>query len=127
VLTANGMFATRTTSAAVPIGTERTLCAEALGGIYSVPSSEPLARCQWDMTLINADTERRARATGAGVRVGVIDSGIDLTHPDIAPNLDIEDSCSFVSTDERCRGARWRLPCGEPHRSRRCPRRGASK
>jgi len=35
-------------------------------------------------------------ATGKGVRVGDIDSGIDLTHPDIVPNLDLADSCSFI-------------------------------
>jgi len=85
---------------AVPVATEQAICADIFGGVYDVPSSEPLARCQWDMALINADTETWTRATGAGVRVGVIDGGVDLTHPDIAPNLDVADSCSFVSSDD---------------------------
>ena len=28
--------------------------------------------------------------------MGVIDSGVDLTHPDVAPNLDVARSCSFI-------------------------------
>jgi subtilisin family serine protease len=64
-----------------------------------MPNGEPLGVCQWDMALINAGDESYAHATGAGVRVGVIDSGVDLTHPDIQPNLDLDLSCSFIFDD----------------------------
>src|SRR4029450_3136850 len=37
-----------------------------------------------------------ATATGAGVKVGVIDSGIDFTHPDLAGAIDVARSCSFI-------------------------------
>ena len=103
VLTFAGMVSAPTASAAtqaVPIAAEQAICADIFGGVYPVPSSEPLARCQWDMALINADTATWSRATGAGVRVGVIDGGVDLNHPDIAPNLDVGDSCSFVRSDD---------------------------
>ena len=60
------------------------------------PSSEPLAPCRWNMALIGADDAGGGRG---GVRVGIIDSGIDLEHPDIAePGR--RASCSFISSDD---------------------------
>ena len=78
------------------------LCASVLapitGGVAA--SGEPFAACQWDMVQIHATTAgSHAVASGLGVRVGVIDSGVDLTHPDIAPNLDLASSCSFIYSD----------------------------
>jgi subtilisin family serine protease len=35
-------------------------------------------------------------ATGRGVRVGVIDGGVDLGHPDLAGGIDVAASCSFI-------------------------------
>jgi subtilisin family serine protease len=68
--------------------------------IFGTPSTEPLGPCQWDMALIGAtDGGSYGHATGAGVTVGVIDSGVDLTHLDIAPNLDLDRSCSFIFDD----------------------------
>ena len=72
------------------------LCEDIFDGTYALPSTEPLAACQWDMSLIHANAAARSLATGQGVRVGVLDSGVDITHPDIAPNLDLADSCSFI-------------------------------
>jgi subtilisin family serine protease len=52
------------------------------------------------MALINAsETGSYQYAKGEGVKVGVIDSGVDFTHPDIAPNLDADLSCSFIFDD----------------------------
>jgi subtilisin family serine protease len=87
-------------NAAVPIATEQQICSDVFGGVYAPASAEPLAQCQWDMSLIHADKSTHARATGRGVRVGILDSGVDLTHPDIAPNLDLAGSCSFVRSDD---------------------------
>jgi lantibiotic leader peptide-processing serine protease len=86
--------------AAVPIATEQQICAGLFGGVFAPASAEPLAQCQWDMSVIHADAATHARATGKGVRVGILDSGVDLTHPDIAPNLDLASSCSFVRSDD---------------------------
>ena len=75
------------------------LCNDALQPVMggSLPSGEPLAACQWDMHQMRATTTGSYQvATGDGVTVGVIDGGVDLTHPDIAPNLNVALSCSFI-------------------------------
>jgi len=83
-------------TAATP-GELTAICDDLFGGVFDTPSAEPLAACQWDMAIIDADATARANATGKGVTVGIIDSGIDATHPDIAPNLDLARSCSFLA------------------------------
>ena len=80
-----------------PVGATATLCAGIFGSTFGTPSAEPLAPCQWDMALIGASTGGSyATATGRGVTVGVIDSGIDPAHPDVVANLDLARSCSFI-------------------------------
>lgn len=76
------------------------ICNSLYGAVFGVPNGEPLGPCQWDMAIINAsDSGSYAKATGAGVTVGMIDTGVDFTHPDIAPNLDVDQSCSFIFDD----------------------------
>ena len=99
---------------AVPIATEQQICEDVWGDHFSPPSSEPLAQCQWDMALINADQATHARTTGDGVRVGIIDSGVDLNHPDIAPNLDLASTRVRSSAPTTRRSSRV-----SPTRSRR--------
>jgi subtilisin family serine protease len=77
-----------------------TICTDLFAGVFGVPNGEPLGVCQWNMAIINAtDSGSYAKASGQGVTVGMIDSGVDFNHPDIAPNLDAERSCSFIFTD----------------------------
>ena len=75
------------------------ICEDLWADQFAPPNPEPYAQCQWDMALIDAGFDSYAAATGEGVTVGVIDSGVDIDHPDIAPNLDLDLSCSFI-TDE---------------------------
>ncbi len=51
---------------------------------------------QWDMIAIDAPGAWDAGYTGAGVRVAIMDTGIDTQHPDLAPNLNTALSTSFV-------------------------------
>ena len=90
------------TTSTMAYSTEAEIIAKCEGlysAVFGVPNSEPFGPCQWDMAIINAGTESYALATGKGVTVGVIDSGIDFTHPDIAPNADVDRSCSFIFDD----------------------------
>jgi subtilisin family serine protease len=61
---------------------------------------EPLADLQWDMRMIHATPKgsyRRER--GKGVRVGILDTGVDGSHPDIAPNFNRGLSRNFTTDD----------------------------
>ena len=61
------------------------------------PGAEPLADLQWDMQQIGATVDGSYRTSqGRGVKVGIIDTGVDGSHPDIAPNFDAADSRNFT-------------------------------
>ena len=75
---------------------EHATCA-ALFGVPVTTGPDPLGACQWDMRAIGATTAGSyAVNRGQGAKVGDIDTGIDLTHPDLTPNLDVATSCSFI-------------------------------
>ncbi|WP_283137235.1 S8 family peptidase [Rhizohabitans arisaemae] len=59
---------------------------------------EPLAGLQWDMKQIKAtvDGSYRVEPGDRRVRVGVMDTGVDGSHPDIAPNFDRRLSRNFT-------------------------------
>ncbi|WP_409483310.1 S8 family peptidase [Arsenicicoccus dermatophilus] len=71
------------------------------------PTGEPLWGYQWDMQLIHTPAALRV-ATGKGVRVGVMDTGVDASHPDIGPNFDIALSRNFTKDIPEIDG-----PCAE--------------
>ena len=72
-------------------------CAAQYGVAVEV-GPDQLSACQWDMRSINASPVGSYSANrGAGATIGIIDTGVDFTHPDIAPNLDLGLSCSFIT------------------------------
>ena len=89
-----GVLPVAADSAAVIDGaTASGLCSTSYPGGPFGP--DQLSPCQWDMGVIHADAAHDY-ATGAGVRVGVIDGGVDFTHPDLAGGIDVAKSCSFI-------------------------------
>jgi lantibiotic leader peptide-processing serine protease len=65
----------------------------------AAPGAEPLAGLQWDMAMIHA-TADGSYAKNPGDRrvlVGILDTGVDGTHPDIAPNFDNALSRNFTT------------------------------
>ncbi len=65
----------------------------------TAPEAEPLAGLQWDMDMIHAtaDESQAVQPGNKQVLVGIIDTGIDGSHPDIAPNFDAELSRNFTT------------------------------
>ena len=68
-------------------------------GAGSIPDQEPLADRQWDMRMIDATPSGSYRVNQGrrGVMVGIIDTGVDGHHPDIAPNFNRRLSRNFTT------------------------------
>jgi subtilisin family serine protease len=60
------------------------------------PGDDPLSGLQWDMSQIHVPEARAVDGGSPSVVVGDIDTGLDYTHPDLAPNVDFADSASCV-------------------------------
>jgi subtilisin family serine protease len=83
--------------------------------------ADPLSGLMWDMRQIHA-TPKGSYAVARGdhrVKVGVIDTGMDASHPDIAPNFDRALSRNFtVDLPTDANGTEIDGPCGaEPDAS----------
>src|SRR4051812_809023 len=70
------------------------------GGSHGV-TPDPLSSLQWDMDMMDAtaDGSYAVQQGSHDVRVGIIDTGIDGSHPDIAPNFDSALSRNFTVDD----------------------------
>jgi subtilisin family serine protease len=64
---------------------------------------DPLDNQLWGLTSVRSNLSRMKQPGDRRVKVGVIDTGVDGSHPDIAPNFDRNLSVNFVQdipTDE---------------------------
>ncbi|HEY3560067.1 MAG TPA: S8 family serine peptidase [Kribbella sp.] len=95
------------------VGATRTVAvSEGAGGLNATsgtPALDPREGEQWDMAQIKADQAHAVTDGSRSVLVGINDSGVDDTHPDLAPNFDAADSVSCVNNGvpDRTVGA-WR-------------------
>ncbi|EME98201.1 S8 family serine peptidase [Streptomyces mobaraensis NBRC 13819 = DSM 40847] len=72
------------------------------------PGKEPLESLQWDMAAIKADKAAKINPGSRKVTVGVIDTGVDDTHPDLAPNFSRAQSASCVTGKADTSAGAWR-------------------
>jgi subtilisin family serine protease len=77
---------------------------------------DPLEPLQWDLSAIKADKAHERTLGSRNVTVAVIDTGVDDTHPDIAPNFDRAASVNCVSGKPDTAFGAWRPTAADsPH------------
>jgi lantibiotic leader peptide-processing serine protease len=66
------------------------------GDLPNAPATDAdtLTPLQWDMRQIHAPDAHEITGGSPAVLVGDIDTGIDFTHPDLAPNIDVANSAN---------------------------------
>ncbi|MER7048717.1 S8 family peptidase [Streptomyces jumonjinensis] len=85
----------------------RSAAAKATGG------QDPLEPLQWSLPAIKADKAHKRTLGSKKVTVAVIDTGVDDTHPDLAPNFDERASANCVTGKPVTKPGSWRPAPGE--------------
>jgi subtilisin family serine protease len=74
------------------------------GAVPARAGDDREVRSQWALAQVGA-AQAWARTTGAGVRIGVVDTGVDLAHEDLAGKIMAATSCIGTAGDPaRCAG-----------------------
>jgi lantibiotic leader peptide-processing serine protease len=78
---------------------ERATAKSSASRTGNAPDQEPLADKQWDMRMVDATPSGSYRVNQGrrGVMVGIMDTGIDGSHPDIKPNFNARLSRNFTT------------------------------
>ncbi|MGW3143474.1 MULTISPECIES: S8 family peptidase [Streptomyces] len=98
------------------VGTPKVLGAEEVANAQAADGQDPLEPLQWDLPAIKADKAHEKTLGSRDVTVAVIDTGVDDTHPDIAPNFDRDASANCVSGKPDTTDGSWRPSAAEsPH------------
>ncbi|MFJ7901490.1 S8 family serine peptidase [Streptomyces sp. NPDC096198] len=98
------------------VGTPKVLTAQEAARAKAADGQDPLEPLQWDLPAIKADKAHQKTLGSRKVTVAVIDTGVDDTHPDIAPNFDRRASVNCVSGKPDTADGAWRPGTGEsPH------------
>lgn len=81
--------------------------------VAAADPTDELFKRQWNLQMVRAP-EAWATSTGKGVTVAVIDTGIDFSHPDLAPNALPGASFLGCATNGPCGIGGWRNPGDDP-------------
>lgn len=79
---------------------ENNVVSEAYGNPPASGDNDPFFDLQWGHDAIDAPEAWNAGYRGKGAKVAILDSGFDLDHPDLAPNIDLATSANFVPGEE---------------------------
>jgi subtilisin family serine protease len=98
------------------LGAPKVLSAAEVAAADAPAGQDPLQPQQWDLPAIKADKAHEKTLGSKKVTVAVIDTGVDDTHPDIAPNFDRKASVNCVSGKPDTADGAWRPSAEEsPH------------
>ncbi|QXC60231.1 S8 family serine peptidase [Aquihabitans sp. G128] len=85
------------------------------GGSAKPKGTDTLEPLQWDMKMIHADAARKVDPGSSQVLVGIIDTGIDASNPDLAPNFDAGRSRNFTTDIPEIDGPCEVASCVDPN------------
>lgn len=93
---------------------------DAVGDTVDGPSAvavvpDPGEATQWDMAMIKADQSLAINPGSSDVTVGVLDSGIDAAHPDLATQVDADQSVNCTDGGQPDLSATGWLPTTSDH------------
>ncbi|SBT94755.1 Subtilase family protein [Streptomyces sp. DI166] len=98
------------------VGTPKVLSAAEVAAVTEAEGQDPLQPLQWDLPAIKADRAHEKSLGSSRVTVAVIDTGVDDTHPDLAPNFDRDASVNCVTGKPDTSEGAWRPgPTESPH------------
>lgn len=95
---------------------ERPTAGRAAPAAKKGPKMDPLDDKLWGLSMIRADKARKLQKGNRGVTVGVLDTGLDASNPDLAPHFSARLSRNFapdlVDVDGECEVASCLDPVG---------------
>ena len=81
--------------------------AAAIDPAIAATDNDSLSGLQWDMRQIHAPEAHAISGGSPSIVVGDIDTGLDYTHPDLAPNVDFANSVSCIGGVPNTSPAAW--------------------